>query len=86
MKHVKSRYFLFFAMALILSLSIHSFAAVSDSGFVDVSTDAWYADAARYCQEHKLMGGTTATTFTPDDSMTRAMLATVLYRLAGRCV
>lgn len=83
MKHVKSRYFLFFAMALILSLSIPSFAAVSDSGFVDVSTDAWYADAASYCQEHNLMGGTTATTFTPDDSMTRAMLATVLYRLAG---
>lgn len=29
------------------------------------------------------MGGTTATTFSPDEVMTRAMLVTVLYRLAG---
>ena len=29
------------------------------------------------------MGGTSAATFSPDEVMTRAMLVTVLYRLAG---
>ena len=52
--------------------------------FSDVPADTWYADAVAYVSSAGIMGGTTATTFSPDEVMTRAMLVTVLYRLAGR--
>ncbi|MCI9002031.1 MAG: flavodoxin [Oscillibacter sp.] len=51
--------------------------------FSDVSAGAWYADAVTYCQQHGIMNGTTATTFAPDGSLTRAMLAAVFYRMSG---
>lgn len=51
--------------------------------FTDVPTGAWYADAVSYCSTHGLMSGTTADTFSPDGTMTRAMLAAVLHRMAG---
>lgn len=60
-----------------------SAAAVEETGFSDVPADAWYADAVVFCQENGLMSGTTSTTFSPDGTMTRAMLVTVLYREAG---
>ena len=69
--------------AAALTMSITSFAAESDTGFSDVDGDAWYARAAVYCRDNGLMSGTGDTTFSPDTNMTRAMLSTVLYRLAG---
>lgn len=51
--------------------------------FSDVSADAWYADAVAYCHQHSIMDGVTATTFDPEGSLTRAMLAAVLYRISG---
>nr|WP_297174865.1 S-layer homology domain-containing protein [uncultured Agathobaculum sp.] len=57
--------------------------AVNETGFSDVPLDAWYADAVAFCHENGLMSGTTATTFSPNDTMTRGMLVTVLYREAG---
>lgn len=53
------------------------------NGFTDVPSDAWYAKAVDYCRVNGLMSGISATTFAPEASMTRAMLATVLYRMAG---
>ena len=51
--------------------------------FTDVFvTDAWY-DAVKLCYERGYFKGTSATTFSPDMHMTRAMFVTVLYRLAG---
>lgn len=70
------------AFCMLLSCTL-SAAAVEENGFSDVPADAWYADAVVYCQENGLMSGTSATTFSPDDTMTRAMLVTVLYREAG---
>ena len=58
-------------------------AAAEDTGFSDVSADAWYAGAVQYCVENEWMSGTSAITFEPDSAMSRAMLATVLYRKAG---
>lgn len=58
-------------------------AAAAGGGFADVPADAWYAGAVAYVQEHGLMNGNTATEFAPEESLTRAMLATVVYRLAG---
>ena len=70
------------AMALIFSLNLTAFAAVEDTGFSDVSADAWYADAVAYVRDNGLMSGTAAA-FDPDGTMTRAMLAQTLYRAAG---
>ena len=51
--------------------------------FSDVPADAWYAEAVAYCRQHGVMNGTTDTTFAPEASLTRAMLAAVLYRMSG---
>ena len=51
--------------------------------FTDLDKDAWYYDGVRYAVEAGLMNGTGAKTFEPDGKLTRAMLVTILYRLAG---
>ncbi len=51
--------------------------------FVDVADDAWYSKAVQYVVESKLFTGTSASTFSPDSNMTRAMFVTVLHRYAG---
>ncbi len=51
--------------------------------FADVNADDWYYEYVRYAAENNLMNGMTETTFAPDNNLTRAMLVTVLYRLAG---
>ena len=51
--------------------------------FADVAEDAWYAGAVRFVTAKELFQGTGEDTFSPDAAMTRAMLATVLYRMAG---
>lgn len=53
------------------------------SGFADVPQTSWFADAVKYVSENKLMNGTSATAFSPNENMSRAMLATVLYRMSG---
>lgn len=52
-------------------------------GFTDVSSSAWYYDAVCYVVEQGLMNGVSKTEFEPEETLTRAMLVTVLYRLAG---
>ena len=59
------------------------FVQESKLSFTDVKSGAWYYDAVCYAYENKLFSGTTATTFSPDIQMTRAMLVTVLYSMAG---
>ena len=51
--------------------------------FTDVSADSWYYESVRYAEENKLMNGTSENTFSPNSTLTRAMLVTVLYRLEG---
>jgi len=51
--------------------------------FTDVPKDAWFREAVDYAVSHNLFAGTSATTFSPNVGMTRAMLVTVLYRMAG---
>ncbi len=71
------------ALILCLGLSVTASAAESDTGFSDVDAGDWYAEAAAYCRDNGLMAGTGETTFSPGTPMTRGMLVTVLYRLAG---
>ena len=53
------------------------------SSFSDVSDNAVYAPAVAYCLEHGILNGTSATTFEPETITTRAMTATILYRMEG---
>ena len=48
--------------------------------FVDVSQDASYAEAVRWCAAEGLMCGYDAAVFGPEDPVTRQQLAAVLYR------
>ena len=54
------------------------------SGYTDVPAGAAYAEAVNYCKTNNLMTGTSDTTFSPDGALTRAMMVTVLHRLAGK--
>lgn len=51
--------------------------------FTDVGERDWFYESVAYDVQNKLFLGTSNSTFSPDDNMTRAMLVTVLYRLAG---
>ena len=53
------------------------------STFSDVPAGAWYAEAIAYCQQNGIMSGTSDTTFAPESTLTRAMLATVLHRISN---
>ena len=68
---------------LILSLLCGICAVSAIAAFTDVPVGAWYEEAVGWCGDNGIMGGTSDTTFAPDDTMSRAMLATVLYRVAG---
>lgn len=83
MKDLKRIGTLFLALILALSLAVPAFAAVEDTGFSDVDASAWYAEAVMYCREHNLMAGVGSRQFAPESNLTRAQLATVLYRIEG---
>ncbi|MDD6644289.1 MAG: endonuclease [Firmicutes bacterium] len=51
--------------------------------FKDVSESDWFYDGVKYAVESGLMKGVSEEDFAPDDTLTRAMLVTILYRLAG---
>lgn len=51
--------------------------------FGDVSATDWFFAAVQYAYDSKLMSGVSETAFAPGGTMTRAMVATVLYRMQG---
>ena len=51
--------------------------------FVDVPTGAYYYDAVAWAVENGVTNGTSATTFGPDVTCTRAQMVTFLWRAAG---
>lgn len=83
MRNLKRICSLFLTLALTLGLCGTALAAVEDTGFSDVAADAWYAEAVVYCREHDLMAGIGNGQFAPEGRLTRAQLATVLYRIEG---
>ena len=52
----------------------------TDSPFEDVTLDMWYADAVLWAVEQGITNGTSETTFSPDDTCTRAQIVTFLWR------
>lgn len=67
-------------LAAVLALSAALPAQAVETGFSDVSSSAPYAEAVAWCRERRLMLGVSSSRFAPDDTLTRAMVATVLYR------
>jgi len=51
--------------------------------FNDVPENAWFADAVKYVYGKGLMIGVAEDKFDPNGALTRAMIVTILYRLAG---
>ena len=70
-------------LAAVTLFTVPAYAAVDDTGFSDVASNAWYAEAVEYVHGNGLMSGTSATTFSPETNTSRAMLATILYRSSG---
>ena len=56
----------------------------TDHPFTDVPTSGWKAEAVSYVYHNAIMNGISGTTlFEPDNTLTRGMFATILYRIAG---
>ncbi len=53
---------------------------VSCSNFSDVSTDSYYYDSVIWASNNGITSGTSATTFSPNESCTRGQIVTFLYR------
>lgn len=51
--------------------------------FKDVDEDDWFYDYVLYAVDRGLLNGTANSTFSPNANLTRAMVATVLHRMAG---
>ena len=51
--------------------------------FSDITMNAWYHDAVDSALAGDLMKGESGTSFAPNKPLTRAMLATILYRVSG---
>lgn len=60
---------------------IHT-AGASVTPFTDLSSTDWYYSYVTYAYKRGLLSGVSADVFAPKTSVTRAMLATILYRLA----
>ena len=61
----------------------HSHAPVTTLPFTDVNADDWFYDPVVWAYDEGLMTGTSATTFEPNTSTTRAMIVAILNRLEG---
>ena len=51
--------------------------------FVDVPVSAWYADSVKWAVDKKITTGTSATTFSPDNTCTKAQIITFIWRAMG---
>ena len=58
--------------------------APSAADYLDVPRDAWYYSAVDFAVSNGYLSGTSRSQFSPQEPLTRAMLAQVLYQAAGR--
>lgn len=66
-----------------IQVSFREIAAPAVNPFIDVSASAYYYDAVLWAVEHGITNGTTATTFSPNATVTRAQMVTFLWRAHG---
>ena len=57
--------------------------ACPSAQYQDVEKTAWYHDAVDFAVQNGIMNGVSDTAFAPNNKLTRAMLATILYRIDG---
>lgn len=74
----------FLACILMLCVIPVSAAEQTEAGFRDVPSSAWFAESVGYCYENGLMVGVSESEFDPQGTVTREMVVSVLYRIAGR--
>lgn len=55
-----------------------------DEVFEDVGADDWFTEAVQFVYDHKIMTGTDEKHFAPEDNLSRAQFATILYRMEGK--
>lgn len=66
-----------------LGFTITASAGASIPAFTDIAPGAYYTEPVAWALERKITTGTTATTFSPDQTCTRAQIITFLWRAAG---
>jgi hypothetical protein len=72
------------AMAVTVLYRMAGSPAVSgSSGFSDVSSSDYYADAVKWAVDNDITAGTSSGTFSPNDDVTREQFATFLYNYAS---
>jgi len=69
------------AISAMMERSMHLLSA--ESGFADVPRGSWYYPYVRFVTENNVMEGVGTEHFAPHTTLTRAMFATILWRLAG---
>lgn len=75
---------LMLALVMLLTLlPVQAFAVDPENPFRDVKQGDWCYDAVQYVRVNGFFNGTTRTTFSPNDTMTRGMFVAVLGRVAG---
>ena len=57
-------------------------AVTGTTAFTDVAADQYYANAVAWAAQNGIVSGTTATTFAPNNAITREQMAAILYRYA----
>lgn len=76
-----SRRILSLGMALCISAVPFTVSAVSTADFSDLPDAPWYYDYLGQAVQHGFFSGTSATTFSPEQGITRAQTVTVLARV-----
>ena len=71
-------------LCVVMLFSLATSACAAENGYTDVNGDEWYAAAVLALREKGIMDGVGNNRFDPEGVFTRAQLATVLYRLAGK--
>ena len=84
-KNLKRIVALFLAVILAGLTGFTNITAAAGTGlpFKDVKKTNWYYDYVKFVYEEGVMTGLNETTFGPNEAITRAMVVTVFYRLAG---
>ena len=72
----------FVSLFLALIMSFSMLLVPANAAFVDVSGNAWYAEAVNYAEKEGWMKGVSQNSFAPNAEVTRAMFVTVLARFA----
>lgn len=61
-----------------------SLISVWEHAFIDVASDAWFAESVAYVYANGLMNGVSDTVFDPYSNTTRGMIVTILWRMNGQ--